>query len=617
MRRILEMSDQEQLALIKRRYQEAEGATSDWRKEARELYALVAGDQWDTEDEQRMIESRRPMVTFNVSGKYIDAVTGLQITNRQEIRYYPREPGDAAVNDFMTGAADWVRDEGDFEDEESEAFLDLTICGIGALDMSVDTSESPEGDIVLDRGDPLEYYWDPRARKRNLRDRRWQMRVKLMPEEDIIDRWGEEQYQKITGDMGIQPEWDEFDVHHATEAWKYEHEPFGDVIERDVPVVEYQEYEMVDSYLVTTRYGQKTFTAVQWRKMKEVLEKNGVEYRIDGRTKQREYIRIYAAGNVILEADKSPCQDGFTTQFLTGKRDRNKNDWYGVGRAVRDPQLWLNKLFSTILHSMAAGSKGGLLAEEDAFEDPSRAEEEWASPDSITWLTQGALQNGKIKEKTPAQYPAGLDRLMEFSINSLPETTGLNMELMGMANRIQPGIVEAQRKQSAMTVIAWAFDSMRRYYKDHGRQLAYYMREYISDGRLARITTKQGAQYIPMMKDKMTAEYDVVVDEAPSSVNVKERVWLMLEGLMPHLLKMGLPIPPEVLEYSPLPPDLQEAWKKALQPDPQQQQMQQRQLQLDMAEKEAEVDKDKSTAELNRAKVREVSAKAGQIAGGG
>ena len=222
---------------------------------------------------------------------------------------------------------------------------------------------------------------------------------------------------------------------------------------------------------------------------------------------------------------------------------------------------------------------------------------------------------GKVSEKRPATYPEGLDRLMQFALNSIPETSGLNMEIMGMANRVQPGVVEAQRKQSAMTVVAWAFDSLRRYYKDHGRQLAYYVREYIADGRLARITTKHGEQYIPLVKDSLTVKFDVIVDEAPTSTNVKERVWLMLEGLLPNLLKMGIPIPEEILDYSPLPADLQTAWKQKMQQGPSEEQK--RQAEADLQEQQAETEKDKSASELNRAKVREISAKTGQIAAGG
>src|SRR5687768_7170640 len=89
---------QEVLDAFRRRFKHAQSHWSSWRKEARDLYDLMAGHQWDTEDEAKMREELRPMVTFNVAGKYIDAVTGLQINNRQDIRFFPRELGDAKAN---------------------------------------------------------------------------------------------------------------------------------------------------------------------------------------------------------------------------------------------------------------------------------------------------------------------------------------------------------------------------------------------------------------------------------------------------------------------------------------------------------------------------------------
>ena len=55
--------------------------------------------------------------------------------------------------------------------------------------------------------------------------------------------------------------------------------------------------------------------------------------------------------------------------------------------------------------------------------------------------------------------------------------------------------------------------------------------------------------------------YDVIVDEAPTSHNVKERTFGMLMQMLPVLSKLGVPVPPEVVEYMPLPSSLTEKWR--------------------------------------------------------
>lgn len=610
---LLKMDDGDLIALVTQRYTAAEQYSKSWRSEARELYGMVAGDQWSEQDRLKMLEQLRPAVTLNVTGKYIDAIGGLQITNRQQVKFLPRQVGEGGVNELLTGAADWVRDETDAEDEESEMFLDMLICGEGWAETSISFEINPEGNISVERRDPMEMYADPRARKRNRRDARWMMRINRMTKDDIIDRWGEEKYEDIGGNtMGIEPETDELPIHVADEGYRYQGDNADSIyIDSTTPIIQFETFERIDAVKVQMqKYGTKTYTKSQWRKLKQLLEKNDVEYTAES-IRKKQYIRIFAGGGTILQKGLSPYQEGFTFQNITGKRDRNKNTFYGLARNMRDPQMWTNKLFSTILDALAVGSKGGLIAEEGAFTDPARAEDEWSRPDAITFVEDGALTGGKIQEKAPATYPAGLDRLMTFALGSLPEVSGINLEILGLSNRVQPGVVEIQRKQSAMTMVAWSFDSMRRYYKDHGRQLAYYIREYISDGRLARITTPTGMQYIPLLRDQLTMEFDVVVDEAPTSANVKERVWGSLQGLLPGLLQMGFPIPPQILDFSPLPQDLVNKWKEMLSKGPSEQQQQQQQIQ--MQDKMAEIEKDKSIALLNQAKAQKTMA---EISGG-
>jgi len=125
--------------------------------------------------------------------------------------------------------------------------------------------------------------------------------------------------------------------------------------------------------------------------------------------------------------------------------------------------------------------------------------------------------------------------------------------------------------------------------------LADFIKLYLSDGRLVRIVGGDGIErYIPLLRQDDTMQYDVIVDESPTSHNVKERVFGMMMQMMPTLAKMGLPVPPELIDYMPLPSGLTEKWKQqinAQKNNPQAQQMQQAQQQLDMAGRQANVRK--------------------------
>jgi hypothetical protein len=143
---------------------------SDWYKEAEECFGFVAGrgsgsaegkGQWPGTSWQDMLDSGRQPIEFNRVGPIVDAVCGLEINNRQEIKYLPRTQGDVEVNERLSSLGEWARDEANAEDEESEMFRNATICGRGATETRIDFSEEPTGKIVVDCLDPLECGVDP------------------------------------------------------------------------------------------------------------------------------------------------------------------------------------------------------------------------------------------------------------------------------------------------------------------------------------------------------------------------------------------------------------------------------------------------------------------------
>jgi len=606
------------------RFAAAKEHQSDWRDEARSLYDLVAGRQWDPVDEAKMKDELRPLVTFNVAGKFLDAVQGLQINNRQDIRYFPREPGDSQVNEMLTGAVDWARDLCDMADEETDAFFDAILTGMGWMEGFIAADADPAGWPAGERRDPLEMYWDPAARKKNLADGKWIIRVRYFDRDEYDAMFPGD------GDMET-PELSEVEIDddpiveliHLPQ--DYQRSSSSPTHRRGkVPVAHY-EWSVRESAwdVAADGLGQQTFSESEWAAVQPMLDAKAVSYQAT-RRQRKAYYRAFISAGGVKEAAPSPYQAGFTFHAITGKRDRNKNTWYGIGRAILDPQRWVNKFFSSLLHTIMSNAKGGLIAEEGAFTDARKAEAEWAKPNSITYVAEGVIRDGRLQNKDPARYPEGLDRLMQFSLSALPETSGLNMELMGLADRVQAGVVEAQRKQSAMAIIAWAFDAMRRYYRSMGRQLATYVADYLPEGTLVRVMGEQGAQYVPLAKDRLALTYDVIVDEAPTSTNMKERVWLLLEKMIPQLLQAGLAVPPDVLDYSPLPADLSQKWKQMLQPTPEQQAEQQQQKQAAEQQFMAEIKKTvaeamraEADAELKQAQTVKTAAEAGAALAGG
>jgi hypothetical protein len=116
----------------------------------------------------------------------------------------------------------------------------------------------------------------------------------------------------------------------------------------------------------------------------------GAELRFAKQT--RKVFKQAYLGAILLEIGEAPCKDHFSFKCMTGKRDRNKNIFYGLVRAMKDPARWSNKCMSQTMHIMNTSAKGGIMAERGGFfENDMEGEESYAKQDQVTYLKQGAL----------------------------------------------------------------------------------------------------------------------------------------------------------------------------------------------------------------------------------
>jgi hypothetical protein len=553
--------DKDLMQRLKAWERQARNHWSKWRDEAKQCYDFVAGHQWTAEDKTSLLDQMRQPVTFNRVAPMVDAVTGAEILNRQEVRYIPREQGDVQVNEIITAADEWARELADTEDEESDAFADVVICGLGWSETKMDYSIDPEGRIVDERIDPLEMWSIPTgAFQRNLGNARGHIRARYRDLDSLPAKWRKRIPTSTTGSSSVDD---------PTTGWTgprddYEREEGPDkdrdTNRKQVWIRHIQWWEEEPAWRINDPMtGQAaTLSKKQLKQLAEMYLKVGMQMPEAVRIEQRKYYQAVLCGHVFLEPKTEIEANAFTFKAITGKRDRNTNTFFGAVRAMVDPQMWGNKFFVQIMHILNTSAKGGLMYEADVFANPRKALEDWAKPDAAIELKRGALSGPKpaLQERTPAVFPAGTEKMMEFALNNLPQTSGINLELLGLVEREQPGVLEMQRKKAGYAILAVFFDSLRRYRKEKGRVRLFFIQNYISDGRLIRIKGQDSTmRYVPLVKQDGTATYDVIVDEAPMSPNQKEQTWAMLQAMMPLLAKLN--VPPEIwatiIEHSPLP----------------------------------------------------------------
>ncbi len=587
-------SDEKIVKMIRDWFKDSKAHYSEWRTNAREDFKFRAGDQWDEEDKTKLESENRPAIVFNRVAPVINSVSGFESSNRQEVRYRPRTLDDSGINDVYTQAAKFFRDECDAEDEESDSFKDAITCGMGWTETFVDYEDDPEGLIKTERVSPLEMYPDCKATKQNLADARYHIRLREFAEEDFNTYWPGVEVSGEEGDSD-----DQSDPSKSYAGDDYAHASKGHNTKTGKYYVLHCQYWLREVYYraVDPLTGQSVeLDEERYKTLSAVAEFEAVKLT------RKKFKQAFVCGQTLLDQSDGPCQGHFGFQCITGFRDEIKRVWMGLMAAMKDPQRWANKFLSQFQDIVNSNAKGGVFVESGYLVDPKKAENQWNNPSSMILLKEGGIN--KIKERQMSVFPASVDRLLEIAVASTRDVTGINLEFLGMANRDQSGVLEAERKRAVLVVLSDLFNSLRRYRKMQGRVLLYFIQNYIPEGRIIRMVGEDGIKYAPLIQDKSVVQYDVIVDTAPNSPNMKSEAWNSLQNILPAMIKAGIPVPPEVVMLMPLPVSIAEKWmeyiKQNSQPSPEQQEKQQ----LDLAQQQAEIANEQSGTALNQAKTQ-------------
>lgn len=620
------MKDDELFAMLKACVSDDIEHTAAWRKQAAADFKFAQGPgQWDEQDRKKLQDENRPVVTFNKTNKYIRAICGIETNNRMETAYLPREldsMGEVKANELLSAASQWMEDSCFATRHQSRAFRDATICGMGWTEAIISYDDDPQGLYDESRIHPCEMVWDREARDQNILDAKRVARVRKMrvaDARDIIKGLTDKQFS----DFDLDASWAADVTAPANEPrtkeqkeLREEHHIDSDP-KRTVALVQVQWWEFEPYYRAANP------DAIRNPQAQRIIDMSEADYakaqksygalsptgKWPGTKMRRKVYKQAFLGSVLLHSGDCPCPTNFTMNCITWEPNED-GTFSGLIRDIRDPQTWGNKFFAQLMHIVNATAKGGIIAESDAFPDVEEAKRNYARPEGIVVVNPGAISKGKVMAKPGQGFTSGVLNLIQITDQMFSEVTGINLELMGLANRDQAGVLETQRKQAAMTILATLFDSMAMFRERVGRVRLHYIQTVLADGRLIRIAGEDAQEAIPLVRDKVMGKYDVVISDAPTSPNSKEKIWASIQILLPPLMQAGMVGPEHImvlLDYVPgLPAKLVQAFREmASKPDPAKEDAQalsKRSAEAEVADKEASAQSKAAGAVLSLAK---------------
>lgn len=589
--------------MLTSKYRACRENTAKWRCAAKKDYALYHGNQWDEGDIEALRCTGRPYLTFNQVMPLVNAVIGSEINNRRVAKFVPRTPGDVKSNEILTSVGNWFREEANGERIDTNVFKDSLITGMGWSETTLDYTTKLNGQPSIKRLDPFKMVWDSHASADNLRDAKYLFYATTLPMDQLEAMFPDEDCREFRfrdDELG-----EEIDEEYA-EGRGTELGDLGTIIE-----ARYKRMEPAVTY-VDPFNGEEITASPQEFKEASALYEAAAGQPLTGIKHSRPVVRraFLGASKILGDEDEPLAPEGsFGWSCVTGFYDNTDKMFYGLVKALRDPQMCINKFFSEAVYTFNAQSKGGVMIEEDAVRDINEFASTYNMIGEVTVLRNGGLQ--RIGQKPVAPLNPAMAQLLNFSTGQISQVTGISQEFLGTRDVNQPGILEAHRKQSSLNILAPLFDNLKAYRKSQGEVILHLIQNYLSDGRLVRITGEEKQRYIPLLRENVAdLEYDIIIDDEPLALNDSERNLQIITQFMPMLQPYMTPeIALQVMRYSPLPSDLVDSLARAYESGQQQQEaasaMQQ---QSQQAEQQLELAKKRLDNQMAAAKIRKMEA---------
>lgn len=584
-----------------------------WEPDARMDFRFYGIDQWPDEDKEIMGD--RPALTFDRTRTVIDSVSGTEKVSRYEPRFAPRDPGlrdqDIMFSEPASKVYKWIRQRADAEQAESAMFQSTVICGVGCTSTEMEYDEDPEGKIVIYRVPIFQMLWDPHSVQPNMKDGRYVIRDRWVDEDEIQSLFGEDSISKVKELAGRSNQKSAktlnlsdalgktLDDARATSYLSRRGLRFYDAGSKKIRLWECQRYDkkyvnkiVVDENIAQVLGEQGQEILVEKKDTQEFMESlreiNETVTQTLGIAPEspviienfpvRRYMKSYHAGNEMIKQKEMPEKRftyQFTTCFESWDDDQDHRYFFGLMKPMRDPQRYANKFFSQAVYLWASDPKGALLYEDGFFESEETAKKNYASAKGMIRVKRGTLSGSKgtepYRQLQSTMSFRGSELLLQHAINSIPEAAGVNKEYFGGGasdlRRTAASSIESIREANLAT-ISGPFASLRAYRKSHALLALSMIRSYMPKSQISKVLDGDDAAMSEIFSTTdLERQYDISVEEVPVSPSKQMEVFrtFMETNFIPQLMEAGVPVPPSVAKFFPVPSDVQVDFERALQ----------------------------------------------------
>jgi hypothetical protein len=596
-------------------------------------------EQWDPQDAAIVRERGQMPLVYNEVAPMADWIIGTERRTRIDWRVLPRTEDDVKLADTKTKVLKYVSDINRVQFNRSRAFADAIKAGVGWVDDGV--RDDPTKDILYSKyEDWRNVLWDSKSYDLDLDDARYVFRwrwvdvdvalmicpdrkAQILAAAEDAATWGD---ADVDGDEFSTPLDREISRSGALRA-----QGAGVIVDaqrRRVRLIEAQYRMPVKVSVVRDGPFRGSILTPHDQILADNVGRLGSS--IVDRVMMRTHIALFTEGALLSNEPSIYRHNKFSlTPIWCYRRGRDRLP-YGVIRRVRDIQMDLNKRASKALFMLNSNQ---IIADEGAVESWDVAREEADRPDGVIVKKQG--KEFAIRRDTDAA--TGQVQMMTLDAQSIQKSGGVNDENLGrQTNAVSGEAIRARQLQGSVSTTE-PFDNLRFGTQAQGEKQLSLTEQFYTEEKVVRLTGAQGAiEWVRINQPEQQTDgsvrflNDITASQADFIVTEQDYAGTLRQVMFEALRDMAQRLPPEIslrlmtiaMQFSDLPnKDLIADQIRRLtgERDPEKEQSPEelvaaeRQAQQQAEALEFQRQQAMGTLEEQRAKVREINARAAKL----
>jgi len=497
--------EDEFLAEMRDRYQEAADYDRENREEAVTDLEFLAGEQWNKSD----IDARagRPCLTINRLPQFIAQVVGDIRLSPPAIRVRPAEDADKDLASIREDQIRSIENLSGASAVYTNAAQSQIGCGIGNFRVVLEyaTNDAFDRDIVIKRlENPFATLWDPYLIEPTGKDARYCFIDDELPRKQFEKAYPGQSASDL-GELGSRltaSGWMSRDVIRVTEYWTMKERPAEICMLQDGKVewITKENAAQLEPLIATNDRGEPM--------RRKTTKKTACMYLVTG--------HAILEGPVEYDISRLPIFRVPGWEVQTGK----KKIRFGLVRFAKDPQRLLNYWRSVSAEVLALAPRQQWLIHETQSGNADDFRAAATSGDTVlTW-------QGQIEPKRMEPPPVNAAVLQEAALNSqdMKDVTGLHDASLGVqSNETSGKAILARQKEGDVASYIYQ-DNLKSAIAECGRVVNEWIPQVFDKPRTVRLLGEDGEQRVQRVNDPMDpnsidlskGKYDIIVDTGPS-----------------------------------------------------------------------------------------------------